>query len=175
MLNGRLVRILRKKMKKSQGVLAKELGVSLRTIQHWENNDYNPSTEEDLYALAEALGVTPAELNLNFYQLLQEEAIITLFKIKENLEIVDPDEYVEYLHNYHDAVLKTLKVGGLDASLAWKNNRVADNAAQSNESNFSDDSSGDDIDSFADEFENGDHDDAVDEDLPKASNANPYE
>lgn len=177
MINGRLVRILRKKQKKSQTVLAAEVGVCLRTIQGWEKEENSPQSVEKLYELAEALGVTPAELQLNFYQLLQEEAIITLFKIKTNLEMVDPDEYNEYLHHYHDAVLKTLKVGGVDPSLAWKNNRAAEDIEHNYAGNQNNtDDSDDDIDSFAEEFENGDHDDAdAGSDLPKASSANPYE
>ena len=173
MLNGRFVRILRKKQKMSQTVLAEKAGVELRTIQWWEDGSHQP-TEKNLFALAEALGVTPAELNLNFYQLLQEEAIITLFKLKQNLEMVDPEDYDDHLYTYHDAVIKTLKVGGVDGSVAWKNNRAADNIEKDYGSQVDDDSEVD-VDSIVEEFENGDHDDVVDENLPKASDIDPFE
>ena len=174
MLNGRLVRILRKNLGLTQTQLAESIGVELKTIQNWESGAHQPQ-EKYLFPLGETLGVAPAELKLNFYQLLQEEAIITLYKLKDSLLMVDPEEYTDHLYTYHDAVLKTLKVGGIDPSLAWKNQNAADNIANTQEISSDNNTSDSDIDSYIDEFENGDHDDAVDGDTPKVSKIDPYE
>lgn len=170
-INPRLLRVYRKALKMTQPQVAKAVGVKLSGYQRWEYGDRNP-TEENLIALATALKKTPAELCVNFSEALQEEAMLTVIEIKNILDTFHgEDEYYEKLFHYHEALLKTLKAGGIlhktiPNPLIADRGRVADAITPPSEM---------DPDEVAAEFMNGDHDDDHDDDVPNPNNINPYE
>lgn len=170
-LNPRLLRVYRKALGLTQKEVADAVGVNLNGYQRWEYGERNP-TDENLVALAEKLKKTPAELCINFSEALQEEAMLTVIEIKGILATFKGDEeYYDKLFHYHEALLKTLKAGGILHKVI-PNPFIADRDRLDNSIPTPKEIDPDDA---AAEFINGDHDNDLDEDTPNSANINPYE
>ena len=125
--------------------------------------------------MAKMLKKTPAELCINFSEALQEEAMLTVIEIKNILDTFkhtdENGEYYVKLFHYHEALLKTLKAGGILHQVV-PNPLIGDRDRLKNSDVSIPNINPDDA---AAEFINGDHDDDVDEDTPNSANINPYE
>ena len=170
-LNPRLLRVYRKALKLTQIEVAKSVGVNLSGYQRWEYGDRNP-TDENLINLSRALKKTPAELCINFSEALQEEAMLTVIEIKNILDTFQgDDEYYEKLFHYHEALLKTLKAGGI-LHKAIPNPLIGDRDRLDHTRPTQVEINPDDA---AAEFIDGLHDNEFDEDVSNPNNINPYE
>jgi transcriptional regulator with XRE-family HTH domain len=85
---GNRLKLLRKNLKVNQGVFAKKLGISTRTLATWENEESHPA-ENKLHFIAKTLNVNSAwlangsgEKNANFLSNVDDEILLNSIELR---------------------------------------------------------------------------------------------